>query len=66
MKVEEFEFPEDLYYLKNHVWLKESDGVIQVGITSLGQSLAREIVHIDLLRWEILSGMAISLLPMRR
>ncbi len=48
MKVEEFEFPEDRYYLKNHVWLKESSEVIQVGITSLGQSLSKEIVHIDL------------------
>ncbi|MHA1806264.1 MAG: glycine cleavage system protein H [Candidatus Thorarchaeota archaeon] len=48
MKIEEFEFPEDRYYLKNHAWLKESNDSIQVGITSLGESLSKGIVHIDL------------------
>ncbi|HEY9245879.1 MAG TPA: hypothetical protein VIO11_03435 [Candidatus Methanoperedens sp.] len=48
MKVYEFEFPEDRYYLKNHVWLKPENGAILIGITELGQSLAKGIVHIDL------------------
>lgn len=47
MIVEEFEFPEDRFYLKNHVWVVDGDP-ITVGITQLGQSLAKEIVHIDL------------------
>lgn len=48
MQVEGFEFPEDRYYLKNHVWLKEHNNKIRIGITDLGQSLSKEIVHIDL------------------
>ncbi len=48
MKVYEFEFPEDRYYLKNHVWLKPENGYILIGITELGQSLSKGIVHIDL------------------
>ena len=48
MKAFEFEFPEDRYYMKNHVWLKPEKGHILVGITELGQSLSKGIVHIDL------------------
>lgn len=48
MKVYEFEFPDDRYYLKNHVWLKPENGQILIGITDLGQSLSKGIVHIDL------------------
>jgi glycine cleavage system H protein len=48
MKAYEFEFPEDRYYMKNHVWLKHDDGEILIGITELGQSLSKGIVHIDL------------------
>ncbi len=48
MKAYEFEFPEDRYYLKNHIWLKPENGHILIGITELGQSLSKGIVHIDL------------------
>jgi glycine cleavage system H protein len=48
MKAFEFDFPEDRYYLKNHIWLKPENGHILIGITELGQSLSKGIVHIDL------------------
>ena len=48
MKAYEFDFPEDRYYMKNHVWLKPENGEILIGITELGQSLSKGIVHIDL------------------
>lgn len=48
MKAYEFEFPEDRYYTKNHVWLKPEKGELLIGITELGQSLSKGIVHIDL------------------
>ena len=48
MKVEDFDFPEDRLYLKNHVWVKPCGDIIHVGITELGQSLSKGIVHIDL------------------
>ncbi len=48
MKAYEFEFPEDRHYLKNHVWLKQEDKEIKIGLTQLGQSMSKGIVHIDL------------------
>ncbi|MDO9098560.1 MAG: glycine cleavage system protein H [Candidatus Methanoperedens sp.] len=48
MKAYEFEFPEDRYYMKNHVWLKPENGEFLIGITELGQSMSKGIVHIDL------------------
>ncbi len=48
MNAYELEFPEERYYLKNHVWLKPEREDILIGITELGQSLSKEIVHIDL------------------
>ena len=48
MKAFEFDFPEDRYYLKNHIWLKPENGHLLIGITELGQSLSKGIVHIDL------------------
>ena len=48
MKAYDFDFPEDRYYMKNHVWLKPANGEILIGITELGQSLSKGIVHIDL------------------
>ena len=48
MKAYEFDFPQDRYYMKNHVWLKPENGEILIGITELGQSLSKGIVHIDL------------------
>lgn len=48
MKAYEFDFPDDRYYMKNHVWLKPENGEVLIGITELGQSLSKGIVHIDL------------------
>jgi len=48
MMVEDFVFPEDFLYTTKHVWVKVENGVAKVGITSLGQSLAKGIVHVDL------------------
>ncbi|MCX9084819.1 MAG: hypothetical protein OIN87_08500 [Candidatus Methanoperedens sp.] len=48
MKAFEFEFPDNLYYMKNHIWLKPENESVSIGITELGQSLSKGIVHIDL------------------
>ncbi len=50
MKVEGFEFPDDLFYMKGHVWVRLDSGNARarMGVTSLGNSLAKEIVHVDL------------------
>ncbi|MEA3255458.1 MAG: glycine cleavage system protein H [Candidatus Altiarchaeota archaeon] len=48
MKLEDFEFPDDLGYMKGHIWVEIKEGEARLGVTSLGSSLAKEIVHVDL------------------
>lgn len=48
MKVDEFDFPDGLLYLRGHVWVKSDGKTARMGLTSLGASLAKEIVHVDL------------------
>lgn len=49
MNIGEYEFPDDLYYDKNHFWAKEADdGNIIIGATDFFQKLAGEIVFIEL------------------
>jgi len=50
MKIEEFEFPDDLYYDKEHGWARiDGDTVVQ-GMTSYGQSIAGEIIYAEVPR----------------
>jgi glycine cleavage system H protein len=48
MKLDEFDFPDELLYTKGHVWVKVEGDEAKLGVTSLGSSLAKEIVHVDL------------------
>lgn len=48
MQVHEFDFPDQLKYLKGNLWVKKEKNFYVLGLTSLGASLAKEIVHIDL------------------
>ncbi len=41
-------FPEDLKYSKEHIWLRISDNVGTIGITQFAQSELGEIVYADL------------------
>lgn len=48
MKVDKFEFPDNLMYMRGHIWVEINESEARLGITSLGSSLAKEIVHVDL------------------
>jgi len=49
MKIGEYDFPEDLYYEKNHFWAKDDgSGNIIIGASDFFQQLAGEIVFIEL------------------
>lgn len=49
MKIGEYDFPEDLFYEKNHFWAKDDgSGNIIIGATDFFQQLAGEIVFIEL------------------
>ncbi|MDY7039587.1 MAG: glycine cleavage system H protein [Chloroflexota bacterium] len=46
----QYEFPDDLYYDKEHVWAKLDGNVVSVGLTQFGQELAGEIVYVEMPR----------------
>ena len=49
MKIGEYDFPEDLFYEKNHFWAKDDgSGNIVIGASDFFQQLAGEIVFIEL------------------
>ena len=49
MQVDEYDFPDDLSYEKNHFWEKvDDDGNVVFGATDFFQKLAGEIVYIEL------------------
>jgi glycine cleavage system H protein len=48
MKIEEYVFPEELYYHKEHFWAKVEGDTVTVGATDFAQKLAGQIVFIEL------------------
>lgn len=52
MQVDEYNFPEGLFYHKEHCWARLDDGVVTVGITDFTQKLAGTIKRIVTLEEE--------------
>ena len=50
MKIEPYEFPDDLYYDREHNWARVEDNVVTQGMSDLGQDLAGEIVYTEVPR----------------
>ena len=42
-KIRTFEYPDDLYYTEEHVWVKTEDDNVRVGLSDFGQYIAGEI-----------------------
>ena len=40
MKIDEYEFPENIYYHKEHLWARVEDDVVFVGLTDFTQKMA--------------------------
>ncbi len=47
MKIDKYEFPDDLYYDKDHNWARIEGNDAIIGLTDLGQALANEIVYVE-------------------
>jgi glycine cleavage system H protein len=45
--IENYEFPDDLYYTKDHVWVKMDGKVATIGLSQFGQSIAGDILFIE-------------------
>ena len=42
-----FEFPDDLYYTREHVWARVEGTVVTIGLSQFGQELAGKIVYVE-------------------
>lgn len=51
MEIRGYDFPDDLYYDKQHGWARVEDGnVVTQGLTEFGQAIAQEIVFVEVPR----------------
>ncbi len=48
MEIEGYNFPDDLYYDKEHCWCRVEGSVVVTGTTDFAQKLAGEIVYVQL------------------
>jgi glycine cleavage system H protein len=48
MKIEEYFFPDEFYYHKEHFWAKVEGDVVTMGTTDFAQKLAGQVVYIEL------------------
>lgn len=47
MKIDRYEFPDELYYDEHHSWARVEGNVATVGMTDFGQVLANDIVYVE-------------------
>jgi glycine cleavage system H protein len=47
MKIDRFEFPDDLYYDKEHSWARAEGNTVVQGMSDFGQVIAQEIVYAE-------------------
>lgn len=50
MKIDGYEFPEELWYDRDHNWARIEGDVATIGLTDLGQDLAGEILYAEVPR----------------
>ena len=48
VKVQDFDFPDDLFYTDEQIWLKKEGGNVRIGLTTFGADLAGKIKFIRL------------------
>jgi glycine cleavage system H protein len=48
--IDQYEFPDDLYYDEEHVWAKVDGDTVTIGMSQFGQDLAGEIVYVEVPR----------------
>jgi glycine cleavage system H protein len=48
--IDQFEFPDDLFYDEEHIWAKAEGDVVTIGMSQFGQDLAGEIVYVEVPR----------------
>ena len=47
MQIQDYEYPDELYYDANHFWARQSDGLVVLGATDLTQRMAGEVSFVE-------------------
>jgi len=42
-----YDFPDDLYYTKEHVWVKLDGNIATIGLSQFGQDVAGDILYVE-------------------
>ena len=50
MKIDHYEFPDDLYYTAEHVWARAEGDLVTIGLSQFGQDLAGRIAFVEVPR----------------
>ena len=50
MKIDHYEFPDDLYYTAEHVWARAEGDLVTIGLSQFGQDLAGRIAYVEVPR----------------
>ena len=50
MRIEPYEFPDDLYYTAEHVWARAEGDLVTIGLSQFGQDLAGKIAYVEVPR----------------
>jgi len=50
MQIDKYEFPDDLWYDREHNWARVEGNMVTIGMTHFGQDLAGEIVYAEVPR----------------
>lgn len=50
MRIDRYDFPDDLFYDREHGWARVEGQILTQGFTELGQALAREIMYVEVPR----------------
>jgi glycine cleavage system H protein len=50
MRIEPYEFPDDLYYTVEHVWARAEGELVTIGLSQFGQDLAGKIAYVEVPR----------------
>jgi glycine cleavage system H protein len=46
--IDQYEFPNDLYYTEQHVWARAEGNIVTIGLSTFGQVLAGDIVFVEI------------------
>jgi glycine cleavage system H protein len=50
MKIESYEFPDELYYTLEHIWARAEGDLVTIGLSQFGQDLAGRIAYVEVPR----------------